>query len=91
MQTNIEAIYENGVFCPATPLDLTEGTRVNLLVSTTESGDEGKDLEDLLDHEYISFCKTRVPSAPSLEEVREALRGVKGCLSDTISAERDER
>ena len=91
MQTNIEAIYEKGVLRPDNPLDLTEGTRVSLLVSTKVSVDDGDDLEDLLDHEYIAFCKTQVSTAPSLEEVREALRGVMGCLSDTVAAERDER
>jgi len=34
MTAVIDAVYRNGVFCPATPPDLPEGTAVRVIVNT---------------------------------------------------------
>jgi predicted DNA-binding antitoxin AbrB/MazE fold protein len=36
MFKEIEAIYENGIIRPLQPLDLPEGARVNLIITTHE-------------------------------------------------------
>lgn len=50
----IQAIYENGVFRPITPVDLPEGFRVSVEMTDTESspGQSGRADDDHLDAIY---------------------------------------
>jgi len=92
MKQRIDAIFENGVFRPAVPVNIANGERVSLNVESQPSlADELSDVEDLLDFEFMDSCRCRAVAAPTLEEVRKLLSAFTGSLSDRISQERDER
>lgn len=92
MNQRIDAIFENGVFRPETPVNIADGQRVSLDVEPKMvAGDELHDVRDLLDREFMESCRERAGGAPSLEEVRKVLSAFKGSLADRISEERDER
>jgi len=91
MIQRIDAIYENGVFRPQTPVNIGEGQRVSLNVETQSArSDDLSDIVDLLDIEFMQSCRPLSP-VPSLEEVRQRLSAFEGSLADRISEERDER
>ena len=92
MSQRIDAIFENGVFRPEVPVNITNGQRVSLDVETKSAPtDDLGDVADLLDLEFIKACRQNAQSAPSLDEVRKLLSTFDGSLSDRISEERDER
>jgi predicted DNA-binding antitoxin AbrB/MazE fold protein len=80
-----EAVYENGVLRPLTPLPLSEKQTVAVTISEPQSW-----LDRLIDVELIEECRKDSQEAPSLEEMRALLSGVGGSLSDAVVAERDE-
>jgi len=87
MATRIEAIYENGVLRPVTPLALAEHERVTL---TIESDDDDEDL----DHAFIAECKAKTAArgrVPTFEEMQDRLRHVPGSFAELIIQERGER
>jgi predicted DNA-binding antitoxin AbrB/MazE fold protein len=91
MSQRIEAIFENGVFRPETPVNIANGQRVSLNVEPASVTDDLGDVADMLDTEFIESCRQRAGCAPSLEDVRKLLSAFKGSLADRISEERDER
>lgn len=92
MSQRIDAIFENGVFRPESAVNIPEGQRVSLNIeSSYQVPDDLRDIEDLLDKEFIEACRQRAGKAPSLEETRKILSVVKGSLADLIIEERDER
>lgn len=86
MVKSVPAIYENGVLRPLEPLELSERQRV--AISVVESPTPG--IDSWLDHEFLTELEAVEP-VPSLEEVRAALAGLSGNLSDDIRRERDSR
>jgi len=92
MSQRIDAIFENGVFRPETPVNIANGERVSLNIESKSIPTEDlSDVEDLLDVEFMESCRQRSGHAPSLEEVRKVLSVFEGSLADRISEERDER
>jgi predicted DNA-binding antitoxin AbrB/MazE fold protein len=94
MNQRIDAIFENGVFRPELPVNIPDGERVSLQVESRYVVDDDlRDVEHLLDIEYIEDCRRRVRPAggPSLAGVRAILSKYQGSLADDISAERDDR
>jgi predicted DNA-binding antitoxin AbrB/MazE fold protein len=92
MNQRVDAIFENGVFRPQTPVNIADGERVSLSVeSKLNTASELGDVADLLDTEFLESCRQHVGHAPSLEEVRKVLSAFDGSLADRISEERDER
>jgi len=92
MNQRVDAIFENGVFRPETPVHIANGERVSLdIESKPTPADDLNDVADLLDVEYVQDCQRKAGHAPSLEEVRTVLSAFTGSLSDRISEERDER
>ncbi len=85
MGKHIEAIYENGVLRPLGPVELEEDQRYSLDIEPIE-GDKPE-----LDEEFIASCAPENGREVSIEEVRHALSGIPGSLSDAIRAERDRR
>ncbi len=85
MDKHIEAIYENGVLRPLGPVDLEEHQRYSLGIEPIE------DAKPELDEEFIASCAPENGREVSIEEVRQALSGIPGSLSDDIRAERDRR
>ena len=86
MAKSVPAIYENGVLRPLEPLDLSERQRV--AISVVES--PTTDIDSWLDHEFLTELEA-AETVPSLAEVRAALAGLNGNLSDDIRRERDSR
>lgn len=92
MSQHIDAVYENGVFRPETPVNIANGERVALSIETQPAtlGDLSE-VWDLLDIEFMGACRQGAENAPLLEEVQKALSTFHGSLADRISEERDER
>jgi predicted DNA-binding antitoxin AbrB/MazE fold protein len=78
-----QAIYENGVLRPLSPLPLREKQTVAVTIMESESW-----LDDLIDNELIEQCRNESQEALSLEEVRRIL-STAGSLSAAVIAERD--
>ncbi len=91
MSQTIEAIYENGVFRPKEPVNVTNGERVSLIIASKSNSADLTDVADLLDAEYMQTCCRESGDAPSIEETRKTLNVFGGSLSDLICAEREER
>ncbi|MBI3208921.1 MAG: antitoxin family protein [Candidatus Solibacter usitatus] len=87
MINGVEAVYEHGVLRPLEPLGLEEHQHVRLIVEevTNDPADAW------IDHEYHAAIAASIEPEPTLEEVRHALSGIEGSLSDAIRLERDER
>ena len=82
MKQHIEAIYEDGVFRPLTPLPLAERERVNLVV---ESGQE-----EWLDGDAHRVAEREAEPELSLEEIRAELAKIPGSWADDVIADRGE-
>jgi predicted DNA-binding antitoxin AbrB/MazE fold protein len=95
MNQMIDAIYENGVFRPQGPVNVANGERVSLMITSKITSKINStdlaDVADLLDVEYMETCYRESVDTPSLEETRKTLNASGGSLSDLICQERDER
>ena len=92
MNQRIDAIFENGVFRPETPVNIPNGERVSLNVeSKNVSADDLSDARDLLDTEFVESCRRHDVPAPSIDEARAILSVFTGSLAERITEERDER
>ena len=80
-----QAIYENGVLRPLSPLPLREKQAVAVTITESQGW-----LDDLLDAELVEQCRKDSPDAPSLEEVRRLLSAGTGSLSAAVLADRDD-
>jgi predicted DNA-binding antitoxin AbrB/MazE fold protein len=84
MVQEIDAVYENGVLRPLTPVNLAEFETVHVRIST--------DAEDsTLDTALIERARAAVAERtdiPSPEEAQRMLSGIPGNWSDDIIAER---
>ncbi|HVY93269.1 MAG TPA: antitoxin family protein [Bryobacteraceae bacterium] len=87
MVKTLSAVYEDGVLKLTEPLALSEHQRVSVTISD-ESDDPA---ESFLDHEYMATIDAMDEPEPTFEEVRRALSGIQGSLSDAIREERDAR
>ena len=85
MTKTVQAIFENGAFRPLEPVACQEHDRVVLTVQDVTAIEE-----NLLDHEFLTYCETQADDSVTLEEVRLALAKIPGSLSDDIRAARDE-
>jgi predicted DNA-binding antitoxin AbrB/MazE fold protein len=85
MTRTVPAVYENGAFRPLEPVPFQEQERVLLTVEKAATAED-----DLIDHEFLSYCQTQADDSVSLEEVRQALAKIPDALADDIRAERDE-
>jgi predicted DNA-binding antitoxin AbrB/MazE fold protein len=87
MVQEIEAVYENGVLRPLSPVRLAESETVHVRISTGAAG------MSHLDRALVERARTepaRRPSVPSVEEVQQAAAIIPGNWSDDIIAERGE-
>ena len=87
MVQEIEAVYENGVLRPLSPVKFAESETVHVRISTGETG------LSQLDVAVVERARTelaRRPAVPSLEEVRQVAAVIPGNWSDDIIAERGE-
>jgi predicted DNA-binding antitoxin AbrB/MazE fold protein len=95
MTIRVQAVFIDGVFRPLHPVEMADGMPVSLTVEVnppiSEADEDLRDIWDLLDHEYMEECRRKAGHAPSIEEVRRLLSGIKGSLADDIIAEREDR
>jgi predicted DNA-binding antitoxin AbrB/MazE fold protein len=85
MVHEIDAVYENGVLRPLTPVSLAESATVHIRIST--------DAEDsMLDTALIERARAQLAgrSLPTIEEIQRAAASIPGNWSDDIIAERGE-
>ena len=90
MAKHIEAIYTNGVFRPAAPLELEPREGQHLIFLLPENGAE---LEPFVEDEDVrQWCAEQAgEKVPSLEEVRQTLSKIPGSMADVVISERAER
>jgi predicted DNA-binding antitoxin AbrB/MazE fold protein len=90
MAKHIEVIYTNGIFRPATPLELElrEGQHVTFLLPENVA-----ELEPFVeDDDVTQWCAEQAGEhVLSLEDVRQTLSKIPGSMADVVIAERDER
>jgi predicted DNA-binding antitoxin AbrB/MazE fold protein len=82
----MDAIYENGVLRPLTPLDLAEQQRVVIVIGVAEDEGDERDSE-----EYIPIAAEHGDPSIIWEQVHEALSSIPGSLSDDIIRDREDR
>ena len=85
MTQKVEAIYEHGILRPLEPLVLTESQRVKLVISETSEANQ-------MTRERTGNARLEmaVKTAPTIEEVREALSSIPGSLAEEVIASRGE-
>jgi predicted DNA-binding antitoxin AbrB/MazE fold protein len=88
MTLRVEAIYEDGVLRPLTPVDLTESQRVTILISEAATGPSQPDRE-LLARARAEVAAMR--QVPTIDEVRGVLAKIPGSLADDLNGEREDR
>lgn len=91
MQQLIHAIYENGVLRPLEPLELAERELVSLAIERQQVAEaESFEKDAWLDEEAVKHSSLFADPSITLVEVRQALRGIQGDLSDAVSQQRGE-
>jgi hypothetical protein len=78
----IEAIYDNGVLRPLTPVPFADQERVTLTVVGSE--------EELFDRDYYGPPTVSDKPVPTHEEIRAMLSTIKGSMDDAIDESRGE-
>jgi predicted DNA-binding antitoxin AbrB/MazE fold protein len=86
LKQQVDAIYENGVLKPLTPVDLAEHQRVVIMIGVEDGDEDDRDSE-----EYLPLAADDGDPSITWEQVHAALAGSKGSLSDEIIHQRDER
>ena len=86
MQKTFEAVYENGILRPLEALELANSEHVQVTISSLPepAGDLAAYFEP---GEWEASKRDDI----TLDEVRRALSSIRGSLSDTVIASRDER
>lgn len=87
MVQEIEAVYENGVLRPLSPVRFAESETVHVRISTNNEGGSQ------LDVAMIDRARAEVAGRAdirSIEEVRRMLAGIPGNWSEDIIADRGE-
>jgi predicted DNA-binding antitoxin AbrB/MazE fold protein len=92
MVQEIEAVYENGVLRPLSPVRLSESETVHVRISTGDTGMSQLGISQL-NVALIERARAELASraaVPSIEEVQQAAAVIPGNWSDDIIAERGE-
>lgn len=84
MEKTVEAVYEHGVLRPLENPGLLDGQHVRVIISDLVLADPSDCFEP---EEWAAALEDDI----SLESVRHALSGIRGSLSDTVIASREER
>lgn len=86
MEQRIDAIYENGVLKPLSPLNLANHQRVSVTVRPPLV-----DEEEWVDREFLAEAEEGADDSVSLSDVRKALAKIRVPLADAFREERDLR
>jgi len=84
MIRTVEAVYEQGVLRPLTPVELSESQRVRLIIADVP----GASQRDMAIVERARAEVGGLSTPPTIEEVRAALACIPGSFSDDVIAER---
>ncbi|MFO0944537.1 MAG: antitoxin family protein [Planctomycetota bacterium] len=84
MEQHTDAIYEDGVLRPLSPLSFANHERVSLTVRPLMIDDE-----DWVDRDFLA--EAEADESVSLEQVRHALAKIQGGLTKSFREERDQR
>ena len=82
MRKSVEVIYENGVFRPLEPVELSEHQRMRVTL---------EEEADWLDTAYMAWCARETDDRVTLDAVRQALAKIPGSLTADFIAERNDR
>ena len=85
MTKSFQAVYQMGVLRPVESLDLQEHQLVHITIC------EEAPSEPWLDVESLTACAHGADDVVTLEQVRAALTGIPGSLTEDFIAEREER
>jgi predicted DNA-binding antitoxin AbrB/MazE fold protein len=86
MEKKLQAVYKDGVLRLGEPLQLKEMQRVTVTITDLPAVDD--DLTGYFTpEEWAKAARDRI----TWEDVRQALSEISGCLSDTVTAQRQER
>ena len=86
MEKTFQAVYQGGVLRPEEPLHLEESQRVTVLITDTITPN-GDVAGYFTPHEWVAAASDPI----SWDEVKQALSGISGSLSDAVMALRQER
>ena len=87
MKQQVDAVYENGVFRPLTPVAVGESQRVRITIADADPQPV------FVDTELVERARAEVAAMkhrPSIEEVRAALASLPGSMAETVIEERGE-
>jgi len=88
MEKTIQAVFKDGVLRPDRPLQLEEMQRVTVTIASTDLPAIDEDLAGYFTpEEWADAAQDPI----SWDEVRQALSGISGSLSETVIAQRQER
>ena len=85
MLQQVEAIHENGVLRPLSPVTLAESETVRLVISSHSAGRSQRDLA-LLERARAEVAE--MTYIPSIEEVRRMVAVIPGSMSDAVIEDR---
>ena len=74
-----------GRFNPFEPVNCQDQEHVVITVENAGTAEE-----NLLDAEFLRYCETQGDDSVSLEEVRQALAKIPGCIANDVQDERDQ-
>jgi len=86
MEKRLQAVYKHGALYPLEPLQLQDMQEVTLTITDTSAIDE--DLAGYFTAEEWLEAET---DTVTWDEVRQALAGISGSLSDAVTVQRQER
>ena len=86
MEKTFQAVYQGGVLRPEEPLQLEEWQRVTVVITDTITPN-GDMAGYFAPDEWVAAASDPI----SWDEVRQALSGISGSLSDAVMALRQER
>jgi len=88
LRQQVDAIYENGVLKPLTPIVLAEHEQVSLVIRAKDDVDlDDEDDED----DYMPLIAEEGDPDITWEEVRRITAKLPGSLADDVDREREER
>lgn len=86
MEQHVDAIYEDGVLKPLSPLTLANHQRVSVTVRPPLV-----DNEDWVDREFLAEADAGADESVTVDQVRHALAKIRLPLADAFREERDLR
>lgn len=91
LKQQVDAIYENGVLKPLTPIILAEHEQVSLVIRAKGANAFDDEEEDEDDGDYMPYIAEEGDPDITWEEVHRATANWPGSFAEDIIREREER